>query len=83
MCESIAKTLHIDFKPVKAYLESGQAYSDLNMDFQRAKDYQISVSPAWVFNDGRQKLIGNVGYRVIEANLKELIIAKPLQQNWC
>jgi predicted DsbA family dithiol-disulfide isomerase len=83
VCESIAKSLGIDCEPVKRYFESGQAYSDLNMDFQHAKDYQISVSPAWVFNEGRQKLIGNVGYRVIEANLKELIIAKPLQQNWC
>lgn len=83
VCEAIAKTLGIDCAPVKDYLASGQAYSDLNMDFQRAKDYQISVSPAWVFNEGRQKLIGNVGYRVIEANLKELINEKPLKQNWC
>ena len=82
-CEIVAKSLGIDCKPVRAYLETGQAYSDLNLDFQNAVNYQISVSPAWVFNEGRQKLIGNVGYRVIEANLKELIQAEPLKQNWC
>jgi predicted DsbA family dithiol-disulfide isomerase len=83
VCESIVSLIDIALEPVKAYLETGQAYADLHMDFKRALDYQISVSPAWVFNDGRQKLIGNVGYRVIESNLKELINAKPLEQNWC
>jgi len=82
-CKTVALSIKIDWEAVAVYFESGQALSDLNMDFQCAKDYQISVSPAWVFNEGRQKLIGNVGYRVLEVNLKELISQKPLKQNWC
>lgn len=30
------------------------------------------VSPTLIFNEGRQRLNGNVGYRVIEANIREL-----------
>lgn len=68
---------------VMAFWESGQALAMLHDDFQRAQTYQITVSPAWVFNEGRQRLIGNVGYRVIEGNLKELLNDQPLPQAWC
>jgi predicted DsbA family dithiol-disulfide isomerase len=83
VCDSIAVDCQFNNDAIDEYLDHGKALSDLNMDFQLAKDYQISVSPAWVFNEGRQKLIGNVGYRVIEANFKELINEKPLKQDWC
>lgn len=63
--------------------ESGKALAMLHEDFQLAQQYQITISPAWVFNEGRQRLIGNVGYRVIEGNLKELMNSKPLPQAWC
>jgi hypothetical protein len=35
-------------------------------------------------NDGRQKLYGNVGFRIIEANIQELLRA-PVgdQASWC
>ncbi|MFT6154841.1 MAG: putative DsbA family dithiol-disulfide isomerase [Bermanella sp.] len=83
VCDLIAVECDVNNDAIDEYMDSGQALSDLNWDFQQAKDYQISVSPAWVFNEGRQKLIGNVGYGVIEANLKELMIEKPLKHNWC
>lgn len=83
VCKTIASTTEVDWLAVMDYFESGQALSDLNVDFQKASEYQITVSPAWVFNEGRQKLIGNVGYRVLEANFKELIMEKPLKHNWC
>lgn len=72
--------------PVNAALdhwEGGYGLAALHEDFQLAQQYQITISPAWVFNEGRQRLIGNVGYRVIEGNLKELLCSKPLPQSWC
>jgi predicted DsbA family dithiol-disulfide isomerase len=83
VCDLIAVECELNNDAIDEYMDSGKALSDLNWDFQQADSYQISVSPAWVFNDGRQKLIGNVGYGVIEANLKQLIIEKPLKFNWC
>lgn len=83
VCEAVAKQLQVDWVKVLDSFNHGHGLSSLNSDFQNAKEYQVAVSPAWVFNEGRQKLVGNVGYRVIEANLKELIVEKPLKHNWC
>jgi len=33
----------------------------------------VEASPGFVLNEGRQVLFGNVGYRVLEANMRELI----------
>lgn len=81
--ETVLKAEGLEWQPLIDLFLTGDALADLHLDFNLAKDYQISVSPAWVFNEGRQKLIGNVGYRVIEANLKELIDHKPSAHAWC
>ena len=47
-----------------------------------ARQSDISVSPTYVFNNGRQRLTGNVGYRIIEANVKELLEQPHKQQSW-
>ena len=74
---------NLPMNAILEYWESGQAMAKMYEDFQRAQHYQITVSPAWVFNEGRQRLIGNVGYRVVEGNLKELLNSEPLPQVWC
>lgn len=81
--EEIALKLDIDWGKVDQYFYQGSGLANLQQNFQQAAAQHITISPAWVFNEGRQKLIGNVGYRVIEANLKELIENKPLPQAWC
>lgn len=81
--KTAAEKLNINWHMVMSYFNSGHGLAKLHEDFLLAKDYQITVSPAWVFNEGRQRLIGNVGYRVIEANLRELIEQKPMPQLWC
>jgi hypothetical protein len=34
-------------------------------------------------NEGRQRLNGNVGYRVLEANIRELLNHPAGEQSWC
>jgi hypothetical protein len=36
-----------------------------------------------VLNEGRQHLNGNVGYRVIEANVRELLHKPADEMSWC
>jgi hypothetical protein len=36
-----------------------------------------------VLNEGRQLLNGNVGYRVIEANIRELLVSNVVEASWC
>jgi hypothetical protein len=34
-------------------------------------------------NEGRQKLYGNVGYRILDANVRELWERPQAQASWC
>ena len=56
----------------------------LAADYQDADKMRIEGSPSLVLNEGRQKLHGNVGFRVIEANVQGLIHAPgPEDASWC
>jgi len=47
------------------------------------EQYQIVGSPTYVLNDGRQKLFGNVGYRILDANVRELLERPETGASWC
>lgn len=69
---------------IAAALADGSAFAALASDLQDAEALKIQGSPTFVLNDGRQKLYGNVGYRIIEANILELLRAPdPDQASWC
>jgi len=70
---AIATDVGLEVAAIEARLRSGEAHAALTAD-ERAKDeYRIEGSPTFVLNNGRQKLYGNVGYRVLEANVRELL----------
>lgn len=79
----IANRLELPVDKILNKIESGEAYASLDDDSQLKAEYQISGSPTFVFNEGRQKIYGNVGYRVIEANVRELINQPGSQASWC
>ena len=69
---------------VARYLADGLAAAAVMADYKAAGDFGISGSPTLVLNNGRQKLYGNVGYRIIEANILELLRdPKPDDASWC
>ena len=68
---------------VTRLLESGQAHAELDHDARLQRDYDVQVSPSLVLNEGRQHLNGNVGYRVIEANVRELLHKPADEMSWC
>lgn len=74
----------ISVKDVEEVIQSGIAYSDLETDRRDQQTLLIQGSPTILLNEGRQKLTGNVGYRVIEANINELICSKASgTASWC
>ena len=79
----IAEALELPLSQIEKEIDSGAAYAELSRDFQLVKDYNVVVSPTMIFNEGRQRLNGNVGYRVMEANIRELIYSIPDAQSWC
>jgi predicted DsbA family dithiol-disulfide isomerase len=69
---------------VQVYLEDGRAHAALSADYKDAESLGVKGSPTMILNEGRQKLFGNVGYRIIEANIQELLRdPNPDQASWC
>ncbi len=64
-------------------IESGRAHGALMSDYGQAQDLGIKGSPSWVMNNGRQILYGNVGYRVLNANVEELLNNPADEASWC
>ena len=79
----IAEALCLPIDQLEAHINSGAAYAELSRDFELVKEHNVTVSPTMIFNEGRQRLNGNVGYRVIEANIRELIHSVPSEASWC
>ncbi len=79
----IAEELGLPLTAIQAQIDSGEAYAKLSKDFELVKEHTVTVSPTLIFNEGRQRLNGNVGYRVMEANIRELLNNPPGEQSWC
>ena len=82
-CE-IAEQLCMDSARIKEKLQSAQAIARLDADYQLSDSHQIEGSPTFMMNQGRQKLYGNVGYKLIEANVEEML-RNPNKDtaSWC
>lgn len=82
-CE-LAEALGLDIDAVENRIHDGTAFAALATDYQDADKMRIEGSPSFVLNDGRQKLYGNVGFRIIEANIQELLRTPGGDQaSWC
>lgn len=68
---------------MQAKLDSGEAMAQLCRDIELRDELRVEGSPTYYLNQGRQKLYGNVGYRVISANLRELLEHPGHQASWC
>jgi predicted DsbA family dithiol-disulfide isomerase len=80
---AIANHQGIEIADLESKLESGQAHALVAHDLKSADEFGVRSSPTMMFNEGRQTLSGNVGYRVLEANIRELIQHPADQHSWC
>jgi len=80
----IAEALGIDYGRIERHIRSSAAVARLDADLKLAAAQDVRGSPTFVMNDGRQKLYGNVGYRLLEANVDELLRHRPADEaSWC
>ena len=80
---NLADNAGLDREKIKTSIESGAATAALMLDYKDAKDLNVKGSPSWLMNNGRQTLFGNVGYRILNANIKE-VLERPMQEaSWC
>lgn len=82
-CE-LAESLGVDINAIEKTIHDGTTFARLATDYQDADKMRIEGSPSFVLNDGRQKLYGDVGFRIIEANIQELLrVPAGDQASWC
>jgi predicted DsbA family dithiol-disulfide isomerase len=82
-CE-IAEACGVDIIAIEQSIHSGIAFARLAADYQDAEKMRIEGSPSFVLNEGRQKLYGNIGFHLIEANIQELLRAPRTDEaSWC
>lgn len=79
----IAKSIGLNTNKIQEIMDSGQALARHSLQNEERYTKKLEGSPTFVMDQGRQKLYGNVGYRVIEANILELLNRNELSMSWC
>jgi predicted DsbA family dithiol-disulfide isomerase len=80
----IAQSFGANIVAIKQYIDNGIAFASLAADYHDADKMRIEGSPSFVLNEGRQKLYGNIGFRLIEANIQELLRSPRADEaSWC
>jgi len=69
----LVKNSAVDWDDIYALIDNGEAFASLYQDDQLKQQYCLQGSPSYVLNQGRQILYGNVGYRIIQSNIEELL----------
>ena len=68
---------------IEELLRNGAAIAALARDNALCEQHHLAGSPIYLMNEGRQKLYGNVGYRILDANVRELWERPQSQASWC
>ena len=79
----VAKSLDLPAQDIIETMENGEAMARMCCDNDLKEQYKIEGSPTYILNSGRQKLFGNVGYKIIDANIREILNRKDDQLSWC
>ena len=79
----VARALELPVDALRARLEDGSALAALAEDYELAARHRVTGSPTYLLNGDRQRLYGNVGYRIIEANVLELLRDNSDRASWC
>jgi predicted DsbA family dithiol-disulfide isomerase len=79
----LVKTNGLNQHKINTSINDGSAMAALMHDYQKSKQQNIKGSPSYVIDGGRQTLYGNVGYRVLLANIEELLKNPADEASWC
>jgi predicted DsbA family dithiol-disulfide isomerase len=79
----LANEFSITREMIQPLLDNGLALAEVFAEHDLKEKFKLEGSPTFVFNNGRQKLYGNVGYKIIEANILELLSDNSEHATWC
>jgi predicted DsbA family dithiol-disulfide isomerase len=80
---SIADELELPRESIVQQMNDGEALACLFRDVELRDEYKLEGSPTYYLNEGRQKLYGNVGYKIIQANIAEILERPGGAASWC
>jgi len=78
----IAEELELPVHKLEELLTNGEAMAALSSCTADDKQKLIEGSPTFILNEGRQRLFGNIGYHIIEANIKSLLEIPENKPDW-
>lgn len=73
----------LDVGAINNTISDGSALAALMNNYQTAKQLSLKGSPSYIIDNGRQTLFGNVGYRVLLANVEERLKHPSDEASWC
>lgn len=79
----IAEQLKLPRDDVLERMNNAEAMAAMCRDNELCGEYRVEGSPTYILNEGRQKLYGNIGYKIIEANVEEVLRRPEQQASWC
>ncbi len=79
----LAQQLSLPVSLIQDKIDSGSAIAALCSDMELREQHKLEGSPTYLLDNGRQKLYGNVGYRILEANVQELLERPEGIASWC
>lgn len=79
----LAESMQLPVELIRRQIDNGEAFAALCADNEMRETHKLDGSPTYLLNEGRQKLYGNVGYRIIEANIEELLQRPQNMASWC
>lgn len=80
---AVAEEAGLPVDDLRARVDDGSAWAELHRDHAAVEEEGVRGSPTFVLNERRQILYGNVGYRILEANVHELLRDPTDQASWC
>ena len=85
MQRAFVAPLGIDLDAVEHRILSGSAFASLAADYHDAEKSRVEGSPTFILNNGRQKLYGNVGFRILDASSIRELMRHPNadEASWC
>jgi len=82
--DTLAKSMDLPLSNIHRQIDEGAAHAALHLDTEARDRYLAPGSPTLVFNEGRQRLYGDVGYRIIDVNISELLRdTQSGEASWC
>ncbi|HFD81373.1 MAG TPA: disulfide bond formation protein DsbA [Gammaproteobacteria bacterium] len=82
--DALAQDMRLPLEDIHEMIDCGAAHAALHQDLEARDEYMVPGSPTLVFNEGRQRLYGNIGYRIIDANIRELLHDRQYgEASWC